>query len=732
MLPELPSAPERPQVEARPCPACGKPVDPLRAPRLVWLEDGARFLCSEACRLEFIGGSRDYDLPSSPPPTERNEPRTSIPDLVRGATSVLPAASDTEPADTEIALPERDGQAWIATGLSVLAVGIAVLDPGRATVWLVGVLIVGAALIEARVPVGTVRASRIVENLAPAGLGLAALALVTGEGPASRWSMIGLGVAALALSVRRWVHHSMSGPVAEASRELLRTLPDKARVPILDQTAYEEVPAEGLRQGDLVVVLEGETVPADGVVERGTGAAFQYPTAALSRIYAEGDFLLAGTRVLEGAITLRVRRAGRQRGVTKAAELASQRRQDRPLAWRAAWAINQWSWALLVPVGLALWVVNGLESVAAVALGLPLLAWLAALALPIKGAALAAARRGMFFGSPRALRDAGRVRTTAILLRGALTAREPIVQQVHKLGSTDLAELLFMAASAERVVADHPIALAIRRHASEHGVAGPTIRRASARPGLGVAAVTQSGSPLLVGRRQLLLDEGVSVASADGDAALIENEGLTPIFIALDGRLEALLAILDPMHVGAKDAVQRILDLPSEVVLLSGDDRKTVERAAAQLGATGVKAPLLPNERVAEVFALREAGGVVAAIGRGGDDDGVLAAADIPVPLRLAGSTLEDRGVAVASHDVRDAAGALWIARAARRTTLRSLLLCAATTYLVLVGALFDWLTPATAALVALGTEAASLRAGSRLLRRVDLRVPTRQTRRAR
>jgi len=124
---------------------------------------------------------------------------------------------------------------------------------------------------------------------------------------------------------------------------------------------------------------------------------------------------------------------------------------------------------------------------------------------------------------------------------------------------------------------------------------------------------------------------------------------------------------------------------------------------------------------------LRETNGLVAAVGRGGEDDAVLAAADVPISLRPAGSALEDRGVAVASRDVRDAAGALWIARAVRRSTWRSVGAASVTALLVAMGASVGWMTPVAAALLATATEAWAVRAGSRLLRRVDLRVPTRQ-----
>jgi Cu+-exporting ATPase len=163
------------------------------------------------------------------------------------------------------------------------------------------------------------------------------------------------------------------------------------------------------------------------------------------------------------------------------------------------------------------------------------------------------------------------------------------------------------------------------------------------------------------------------------------------------------------------------------VVILSGDDRRTVERIAEQLGASSVKAPLLPEERALEVRALRETGGVTAAVGRGGADDAVLAAADVPVSLRLAGTATERRGVVAASGDVRDAAAALWIARAARRSILRASGAAFAVLVVVITGASIGWLSAPLAASLGIGAEVWALRAGSRLLRRVDLRVPMRQ-----
>ncbi len=716
--------PARPQLPSQPCPACGRAVDPLRAHRMLWLEDGARFFCGEACQARFRLGDRDFDAPAGRPSERARVERPSIPDLVREATVPRDDAAGSG-SDAS-----RAGQydPILATGLALLALPLILLTSGRELGWLAAFLIALCAAMNARIPLRNIQATLSLAVVAPIGLVLACVAAVmSADADAQRWSLVGAGVAAFVVSIRNWLHASFSRPLRNAAQALRETLPLNARVPAGDASAYEEVPAISLRQGDLVVVLEGERAPADGVIEEGSGLALRFPSAAHSRAYTEGDFILAGTRVLEGAVTVRVRRIGQERGIVRAVELGKRMQQDLAAASRVRFALTHWSWLLLAPASIAALLWAGPAGAATFLLGVPTLALLASLDVPPDAGALASARRGMFFGSARALRDAGRASTTAILLRGSLTAGEPVVQQAYSLGEADLALVLGLAAAAEKAAEGHPIAGALRRYAEEQGRAAATVRKQRIREGLGVTAVTSHGVPVVVGRRQLLLDEGISVATADSEAEHIENEGLTPIFIAIDGRLEALVAVLDALHVGARDAVQRIEDLPCEVVILSGDDRRTVERIAGQLGSPRVKAPLLPRERVAEVRALRETGGMTATIGRGGEDDPVLAAADVPISLRLVGSALEDRGVVVASHDVRDAAGALWIARAVRRASWRSIGACVLATVLVVLGVAFGWMTPVIAALCAAMTEAWTLRAGSRLLRRVDLRVPMQQ-----
>jgi P-type E1-E2 ATPase len=242
-----------------------------------------------------------------------------------------------------------------------------------------------------------------------------------------------------------------------------------------------------------------------------------------------------------------------------------------------------------------------------------------------------------------------------------------------------------------------------------------------------VTAVGPGGEPFVIGNRQLLLDEGVSIAVADAEAEACEARGLTALFIGLGGRVRAVVALQDGVRPGARAAVQRLFDLGIEVVLLSGDHHGTVEALAHNLDVAHVKSELLPEERVSEVRRLRETGRAVAVFGRGPYDDATVGAADVPVVLGAAGAHTGELTVALATDDVRDGAAALWIARATRLETWRGVLTAMGGGGLLVAAAAVGWAAPAVAAIGSLAIDAFALPAGARLLRRIELRVPARR-----
>ena len=171
--------PERPRFPSQPCPTCGRSVDPLRASRVLWLEDGTRFLCGDACRARFLDGERPFDTRAPRPRADARPERPSIPDLVREATLVRAEGGSKNQSGSDA----RRYDPLVATGLGVLSLGICLATPSRELGWLSAFLVVLCAAINARIPLRPLRASVSPRIVAPLGLALAAMASVTMQNP---------------------------------------------------------------------------------------------------------------------------------------------------------------------------------------------------------------------------------------------------------------------------------------------------------------------------------------------------------------------------------------------------------------------------------------------------------------------------------------------------------------------------------------------------------------------
>jgi P-type E1-E2 ATPase len=358
----------------------------------------------------------------------------------------------------------------------------------------------------------------------------------------------------------------------------------------------------------------------------------------------------------------------------------------------------------------------------------PLLALRRAAQWPLQGAAAAAAERGILFQSGAVLDLAGRVSVVVMAPHRTLTEGKPELLDLLTFGQDDAhdenaRELLALAAGAELSAGEHPIGRAVVRYAEKRGIVPSEMRRAKAVPGRGLTGTGPDGQDIVIGSRRLLLDEGVSVATADAYAARAEASGRTAVFMAVSGRVRAVFALQDHLRPGARAAVQRLFDLGLEVVLVTGDQRGPVEQLAAGFDIAHIKCELLPEERAHEVRSLREAGGPVAVIGFPADDAAALGVADVAIALGAAGGGNGDNAIALLGEDLRDAAAALWIARAARASMLGALRISSAAFIVLTSAAIGGLISVGLSALLALLVDAHGIQAGARLLRRVALRL---------
>ena len=345
----------------------------------------------------------------------------------------------------------------------------------------------------------------------------------------------------------------------------------------------------------------------------------------------------------------------------------------------------------------------------------PLVRMVTAVQAPFVEALVEAARRGIVFRDAASVEEAARVGTVALCFRGTVTVGRPELTEVVSLGSRGEREVLGLAAAAEEAAREDPLAGAIVRGAMSRGLRLEGVRRPVVLPGHGVTAMSASGEAVVVGHRRLLLAEGVSVAPAEDVLLGIEGAGRTAVLVAIDGRVEGVLGIDDPVRPEARSAVQALIDAGFEVALIAGTGRATVEAIGAMLDVSNLRPEVSPEERAGVVRALSEVGGGAAVVGRPRWDGAALAAADVGIQLEAAGGVGGETAIALASDDLRDAAAALTEARRAKERATAVLAMGVAGTVagVFVAAALPSWgvLAVVAATVATLGGEALVLRA---------------------
>jgi cation transport ATPase len=726
----LPS--DRPTAPSAPCAACGTLLDPLRTEHALVFDDGFRFLCDEKCLKSYRDGERVRPHPQTHTSATRSAHTTPS-----GSPRAQLSRLQLTPVPEAPRLPMQ--LVWLGGGVALLAglVGLFAEHALAAHAALVLCLAVSGLALLLSAPTRA-ELGMLGWLLGPLGGALATIGahgtLMSGSG--SWLSLPSAALACAAVLARAALDRSCTGPVRTALASLVHEFPSRAHVPVQNADdplamALDHIDVATVRTGEEIIARRGEVVAVDGVVQAGEARVLPFPQATTPVRRAAGDSVLAGARVVSGSLRLLATRVGEERALARLSRIGTPLdRAPAPVAG-ALHSLGDFAplGACVVAFGAALLASDSFHALTlagAVLIASPVLALMRAVSMPAAAAAAMGGTRGIAFHSGRDLDVLGRASFVALQPHGVLTELRPVIVECHALDGSNVDALLALCAAAERVALPHPIARAVEHFVENRRVPPIEVRRAVHHAGLGVTALSPEGDPFVVGTRRLLLQEGISVAAADAEASRAETKGRVPIFIALGGRVRAVMTLQYELRVGARPAIQRLFDMGLEVVLLTGAHRGAVQELATALDIEHVKADLLPEERGQQVRSLRETGGTAAVIGRPADDDAALAAADAGIVLSGAGGSAADKAVALVSDDVRDAAAALWIARAAHDATLRGSA-TAAIAFSVIVGAAAtSLLAPGVAAIIAAGVDAYCLTLGARLLRRIALRLPAR------
>ena len=429
---------------------------------------------------------------------------------------------------------------------------------------------------------------------------------------------------------------------SEAIQKLLGLQARTARV--LRAGVEHDVPIEQVAVGDIVVVRPGEKIPVDGTVLSGTSFVDEAMVSGESMPVEKrpGDTVIGATLNQTGAFQFKTERIGEDTVLKQIVRLVHQAQGSKAPIARLADTIA----GFFVPVVVAIatvtffvwlhwgpeprWIYAMLAAVSVLIVACP-----CALGLATPTAIMVGAGTGAKFGvlvkGGEALENAGRIDTVLLDKTGTITRGKPSVTDVVKFGPIDEHELLRIAAAAE-VGSEHPFGQAIVRYARERGLELPAASAFKAIEGHGVEA-TVSGRALLLGNARLMRERGVDTTAADARATELAAQVKTPIFAAVDGRLEALFAVADPVKENSRAAVERLKAMGLSVAMITGDNAKTAQAIAAQVGIELVVAEVLPQHKVDEVRRLQQQGRKVAMVGDGINDAPALAQADIGMAI---------------------------------------------------------------------------------------------------
>jgi P-type E1-E2 ATPase len=539
----------------------------------------------------------------------------------------------------------------------------------------------------------------------------AALALVRGHDRGEEFAVLAagaLGWAGLsALATRRLRAATSTGLAA------LRAAHDGTNRRV-NESGVEVATAGELRVGEEVLLGPEERLLADGVVTDGSGSVELFLGATQPSVVTRGHRLPAGSRVLEGELRVVCTRTGEGALFRRLLDSGPAATERAPLASRlAASAATVGAPSVAVFVGLVTYWLTGapLESIVSAA------ALLSALAHPLlpelpravaRKWLLALSRQGVHL-EPEALDASAQVTLCVFCARGTVLSGEPEVAEIETFRDLSEAEVLALAAGAESVV-DHPAASAVLRAAHARAVGPDVTRGHEVLAGQGVVCITADGRSLVVGNRELLLAQRISIARAEESLRRLETRGRAGLLVAVDGHLAGVIALYDGLRPGARAAVQLLLDEGIEPVLLSGDARLTTETVARALSIEHVRPEVPAAARGSEVSALAAGGASVAVLGHSPLDDGALRASTVPLVLEGATSSMLRSGFTVLGADVRVAVRSLLSARRLHDEAQRALALALGPPALLGVATASQVLPPLAAPLAsALGAGSAAL-----------------------
>jgi Cu+-exporting ATPase len=474
------------------------------------------------------------------------------------------------------------------------------------------------------------------------------------------------------------------GRTSEAIRKIMGLQAKTARVIRGDQE--QEIPIEDVQVGDLIVVRPGEKIPVDGIVVDGySGVDEKVITGeSLPVEKKKGDQVVGATLNKTGLLKFKATKVGKDTVLAQIISLVEDALSSKaPVQRLADVAAGYFVPAIIITAvaSACIWyflVGAQFAFSLTVFIAVVIVACPCALGLATPTAIMVGvgkgAENGILIKSGEALETAQNLQAVVFDKTGTLTKGEPEVTDILTANASglDQLQLLELAAVAEKG-SEHPLGEAIVKEATQKGINIVDPEAFEALPGQGVQ-VTHDGKTVLLGNRKLMETNNVSVAEVEGQMNVLEQAGKTAMLVAVDGRLVGLIAVADTLKEHSSEAVKALQQMGLEVIMITGDNQRTAQAIAQQVGVNRVLAEVLPSEKATEIKRLQAEGKVVAMVGDGINDAPALAQANIGIAVGSGTDVAVETGdIVLIKNDLRDVVVSIQLSRATMRKIRQNL-----------------------------------------------------------
>ena len=491
----------------------------------------------------------------------------------------------------------------------------------------------------------------------------------------------------------KYLESRAKGKTSQAIKKLMKLSPDKALV-IRDREEIN-IPVEEVQVGDIVLVKPGEKIPVDGVVMDGFSAVDESMLTGESLPVEKtiGDEVVGATLNKHGALKFEATKIGKHTVLSQIIKLVEEAQGSKAPIQRIADRVS----AIFVPAVVFIAIITYLIWQFAVssapgpessqfaramlnAVAVLLIACPCAMGLATPTAVMVSSGRGassgILYKSGEALERAGNITTVVLDKTGTITKGQPSLTDIHlvQTSSGEYSEdwILKMAASIENR-SEHPLGDAVVTKAKERNLTLSEPVKFQTIVGKGVIAEV-SEHLVIVGSTALMDDNNIDWQKAEKSINLLREDGKTAILTAINGELQAVMGISDTIKENARKAIEDLMDLGLEVIMITGDNRQAAQAIASQVGINQIRSEVMPGEKSSAIESMQENGAVVAMVGDGINDAPALAQADVGISL----GTGTDVAIAAApitliSGDLRGVSKAIKLSRVTLQTIKQNL-----------------------------------------------------------